>query len=379
MNGTFLADLPGARPDWVGRTPLRLTSLGVATGAGVGSGSRNLERRLRRGAPARRAGVGQSFRAGRAAEVVGTLGRALGHLIATLKLAPPSAPYHPVFVTSGGVPPSAWRTAYLSHWARVERIWLGGGLTAALGDFFIDDARAEAERLGVHGCAIDLAPYADVLALIGAARSRHEPLPVGVVLDFGASAVKRAVALVHDGALARLEILSARPAPPPDSAGGASFVVEAIADTILEARRIWGEVDPYVPVSIASYVVGGRPVSSHGSYGSLAHLERRQLEAELQLRTGAPVRLQFLHDGRRRRPGRPRPPGPGRADRPGQLSGRRFPAPRQSPGPGLMRPWTARPWTAPAFPARQSPGRGQQNMTGLAWPSSERRRQVERA
>jgi hypothetical protein len=50
-------------------------------------------------------------------------------------------------------------------------------------------------------------------------------------------------------------------------------------------------------VSLASYVVQGRPVSSHGTYGSLGQLERRQLEADLQLRTGARIHLELVHDG----------------------------------------------------------------------------------
>ena len=118
-----------------------------------------------------------------------------------------------------------------------------------------------------------------------------------MVLDFGGSGVKRAVALAPDGVLERLEMLSARPAPPPGAPDLAGFVVETIADTLQEAERAWGRTDPHVAVSIASYVVEGRPVSAHGTYGSLGRLDRRDLEAAIQLRTGAPVRLEFLHDG----------------------------------------------------------------------------------
>jgi hypothetical protein len=299
MNGTFLADLPGAEPAWVGRIPLHLTSLRSllerAAAAGLGTSTTGSDVAHILGALA----SDDATRAARAAEVVGSFGRALGHLIATLKVGPPSAPHSLAFPSPGVVAPSDWRTAYLNHWARVERIWLGGGLTAALGDVFVDPARAEVERLGVHGCPIDLAAHADVLALIGAARSHREPTPVAVVLDFGGSAVKRAMALARGGVLERLEMLSARPAPPlgQHAASLASFVVETIVDTLQEAERAWDEVDPYVAVSIASYVAAGRPISAHGTYGSLGRLDRRQLEAELQLKTGVPVRLEFLHDG----------------------------------------------------------------------------------
>jgi hypothetical protein len=301
LNGTLLADLPGADPAWVGRTPFHLTSLpslqerASAGGLGTSQAESGVAHIVDALASA------DTARAARAAEVVGVLGRGLGHLIATLKAAPPAAAYNPARPTSTWVAPSAWRAAYLNHWAQVDRIWLGGGLTAALGAFFLDHARAEVERLGVRDCAIDVAPYADLLALIGTARSRLEPPPVGVVLDLGGSVVKRAVALARGGALARLAVLAARAAPPhdavQDAAGVAGFVVGAIADTYMEAKRTWGEVDAHVTVSLASYVVDGRPVSAHGTYGSLQLLERRQLEADLQLRTGAPIRLAFVHDG----------------------------------------------------------------------------------
>ena len=102
MNGTFLADLPGAHPAWVGRTPFNLTSLhslrerAAAAGLGTSTGGSDVAHILDALASA------DTARAARAAEVVGVLGRALGHLIATLKVAPPSAPYSPAFPTLGG-------------------------------------------------------------------------------------------------------------------------------------------------------------------------------------------------------------------------------------------------------------------------------------
>lgn len=301
LNGTFLADLPGANTAWVGRTPFQLLSLPAlqerAAAAGLGmpkaeSGVAHILEAL---------ASGDSARATRAAEVVGAYGRALGHLIATLKAAPPAAPYRPPHLTSGDSGPSAWRVAYLSHWAQVERIWLGGGLAEGLGAFFVDDTRAEVERLGVRGCGVEVAPHADVLALVGAARSRPQASPVRVVLDFGASFVKRAAALASDGALERLEVLSSRSAPPldepSDASGIAAFVVEAIGDTYLEAERRWGEVNPHVTVSLAAYVIEGRLLTSHGTYGLLQQVDQGQLETDLQLRCGASIRLTFMHDG----------------------------------------------------------------------------------
>jgi hypothetical protein len=300
MNGTLLADLAGAERDWVGQTAMRLTSMpalqarALAAGLGVSTGASGVAHVLEAlGSP-------HAERARRAAAVVGVLGRALGHLIATLKLAPPGAPYPAAPADQGGPPPSAWRVAYLNHWAQVQRVWLGGGLTAALGAFFIDDGRAELERLGVRGALIDLAPNADVLGLIGLARSRLQPPPVNIVLDFGNTSVKRGIALAPRRVLEHLEVLPSRSALPlnqkPDAAAIATLVVESIADTFAEAERRWGTVDPHVTVSLASYIIDGQPLP-WSRYGSLQHPVRRQLEAELRSCTGARICLDFMHDG----------------------------------------------------------------------------------
>ena len=236
-------------------------------------------------------------RAARAAEVVGSFGRALGHLIATLKAAPPSAPHRPAFPIPGAVAPTAWRSAYLSHWARVERIWLGGGLTAALGDVFIDPARAEVERLGVHGCPIDLAAHADVLALIGAARSRRAPPPVAVVLDFGGSAVKRAVALAPDGvAGASRDVVG----PPRARAGEPTSPVSS--SKRLRTRLM--KPGAHTPTSIhmsrrALPAMSPRddPFPRTGHTDRSDSLMRATSRKHCSSRPGHPVRLEFLHDG----------------------------------------------------------------------------------
>ena len=119
INGTFLADLPGAEPAWVGRTAMHLTSLpslherASAAGLGTSNAESGVAHILDALASA------DIARSVRAANAVATLGRGLGHLIATLKAAQPSANYTPAVPDYRAVAPSAWRAAYLEHWAHV--------------------------------------------------------------------------------------------------------------------------------------------------------------------------------------------------------------------------------------------------------------------
>jgi hypothetical protein len=285
----------------------------------------------------------------RAQRVADVFGQRLAHLIATLTTPRPPAPGE-----------SAWRSAYLRHWCQIERVWLGGGLTAALGERFVASARRELERLGAS-CRLEAAPNASVLALVGAARSlRSAPLaeagpmhpgaassaalapkgprgddtdaprgphggdtdaprrPRGAgtfapVFDFGHSAVKRGIATLVDGHLARLQVLSPRPAPPLASAPAADvlidFLVETIVETLLHALSAWQDLasgpsstgsctrpaadrpsaaagrvaaddapghalfPDRIPVSIAAYVRNGRPDNSHGLYTPLSGVD----------------------------------------------------------------------------------------------------------
>src|SRR4051794_39714694 len=83
--------------------------------------------------------------------------RRLAHLIASLRQPDPLA--------------GRWRQAYLAHWSGIEVVYLGGGLSAALGQSFVASARVELARLGWHTPELELAPHATFLPLIGAARA----------------------------------------------------------------------------------------------------------------------------------------------------------------------------------------------------------------
>lgn len=289
LNSTRLATLPGADARWVGRPAFELLSLqaleqlAAESGIGLATARHDIAWSL----AAALAGQDQVL-AVRAAGVVEAFGQRLGHLIATLA--------SPAAAATGE---SAWRAAYLGHWAHIEQIWLGGGLVAGLGPHLLAAVRQASARLGAHTRAIELAPHPGVLALIGAARSRPDPLTHAVVLDFGHTAAKRGVATVRDRRLQSLQLLPDRAVRPlaTAEAGAVEFVLDTLAETLRLAHQQWGEVDPCVVVSLASYVAGGRPADTRSLYAPLGRIERPMLEHALRERTGTAVRLSLVHDG----------------------------------------------------------------------------------
>jgi predicted NBD/HSP70 family sugar kinase len=225
----------------------------------------------------------------RASAVVRRYAEPLTHLIATLTGEP----------QAGLATQSAWRTAYLHHWAGIEQVWLAGGLAAALGEPLAGAVADHLAALGRQTPLVRLAPQAAHLALLGAARSR--PLPRGqrLVFDFGQTAAKRAVADYRGRQVARLSVLPSRAAPDlsatlsPDAI--VAFVADVLAETLAMARPV--RLDPHCTVSIACYTHAGRPLDRRGTYAPLGRLPLEVIAAAVSERTGQPLRLRFVHDG----------------------------------------------------------------------------------
>jgi hypothetical protein len=230
---------------------------------------------------------------------VAAFGQRLGHLVATLRLGDDDAPEWRTAYAGAG----PWRAAYRQHWRSVERVWLGGGIVAALGDKLLHSARAEARRLGMDDSTLDLAPHADVLALVGAARTRAAPAPTAIVLDFGYSSVKRGIAHFRGDVLHRLEVLNSLSVgtlgldsrSTADEVMGA--VVGVIRATFQEAQHDQMPTDREVAVSLATYLTDRRPFPSNELYDLLTDVDLGTLTAELARATGVALHVRFIHDG----------------------------------------------------------------------------------
>lgn len=287
LNRTLLADLPGADPNLVGKaagTMLSLEALSRLTSAYGAHVARRQDvpwhlRAMLDSATASEADLGR--------KIVTQFGRRLGHLLATLRVGEEHA--------------SPWRTAYRRHWREVERIWIGGGTMAALGDDLLPVVRAEAQRLGADAATIELAPHADVLALIGAARIHREAPRRAMVFDFGYSSVKRGVANFERNALRSLHVLPSYSLPRPglESDSTAERVADAMIGLIVATFRqiAHDDLDSVVVVSLATYLRHGRPWASAELYDQLSGIDLNALDATLTRVAGRPLHVSFVHDG----------------------------------------------------------------------------------
>jgi hypothetical protein len=213
-----------------------------------------------------------------AAAVAGEFGRRLGTLLAALRAG------------ERAVRPEWEHRSWWDRWAAATTIWLGGGLAG--GPFGALVADRAAELVG-PGCRVTVAPDPADLPLLGAARTSRRTSGPALVLDFGHSWVKRAVAGWDGGELTGLRRLESVPAPAEDAAG--PEVAASVVRTVTDARTEAGHPAGPVVAAMAAYVLDGRPVRTPlGTYARLADVDA-DVPGWLAARAGVPVTL--LHDG----------------------------------------------------------------------------------
>jgi hypothetical protein len=181
-----------------------------------------------------------------------------------------------------------WDDSWWDRWAGTTTVWLGGGLA---GGPFGARVAAVAETRLATGCRVVVADQPEDLPLVGAARLAP---PGGLVLDFGHTLVKRAVAgPTPAGIAAVLRRLAPVSAPREDATG--ADVAAAVADIIGAAREEAGDPEGPVVASMAAYVIDGLPVRTRlGLYTRMADLGPG-LPHRIAERAGVPIRL--VHDG----------------------------------------------------------------------------------
>jgi hypothetical protein len=227
-----------------------------------------------------------------AEEVAETYAGRIAALVTTLKTGPTAA--------RAGRP--EWDHSYWDLWSSVQRLTLGGGLLSG------NLGRYVAERLPSLVAGIDLevrvSEFARSLPLIGAARSVASPGSKAVVLDFGQTSIKRAVAVFSGNRLKRLNLLEPLPAfgTTTELQELGDLVVEAIALTWLEARGRGDEaISQEVTCSVACYLKEGHPfLGSTGAYANLRELSYNLacwLSKEVSGRLKREIAVQLLHDG----------------------------------------------------------------------------------
>lgn len=238
-----------------------------------------------------------------AAQAIGRrLGRNLGHILLTL---------HRGDRVNRAARPD-WKAQDWKRWAKIQRVWLGGGLMSGrLGELIVEQARAFLVEVGYEGlpqAALTFHP-GDV-TLLGAGRYLPPTLRHALCLDFGHTLVKRAGLVFEHGVLVRLHCYT--PLPTDQTGLGAprgsssiagrwvlDFVANAVAQTWSDSLADGLAPDPDIMLSVAAYVQGGQLLGK-GLYANLNELadDARPLLAEaVRGRTGGAVRVHMIHDG----------------------------------------------------------------------------------
>jgi hypothetical protein len=229
------------------------------------------------------------------------LGRNLGHVLLTLKRGDE--------VNRQARPD--WTAADWERWARVRKVWLGGGvMSGRLGALMREAAQGYLDQAGAGDqLAVAIDAHAPLMTILGAGRYLP-PVDWALCLDFGQTLVKRAYLHFAAGAMIGVQIL-----PPilvdwdntgavnrPDPAR-ARPVLHFVSKTIARALEQWaGNTRPPVfdvMVCVAAYVQGGR-LLGNGIYAQMSALAddlRPVLAQSVMDETGHQVRVSLIHDG----------------------------------------------------------------------------------
>jgi len=238
-----------------------------------------------------------------AAQAIGQrLGRNLGYILLTLRRGD----------TVNRAARPDWTAEDWEHWAKIERVWLGGGLmSGALGELIVRSAR---DRLAEYGYAgqlqVECSPYGEMMAVLGAGRYLPASTRAALCLDFGQTTIKRACLEFEDGVMVRVrrfeslardvDELPTTATPGPDAGRKVlGMMREAIAQTLDEAvaRGITPGAD--LMLSVAAYVQGGRLLGNglYASLNALADDARPLLADAIHAQTGQVMRVHLIHDG----------------------------------------------------------------------------------
>jgi hypothetical protein len=176
-----------------------------------------------------------------------------------------------------------WNESHWSYWQTINQVWLGGGLVSGhFGQHMLAEARRLIQEAGYTDYVLDLTPHPAQMALIGAATTLSPQTEVALLLDFGQSQIKRAIALLAGGKLQKLHLLHPLPAAcgpllenGPDSARAEAHLEHITAVFQLTHRQLQkaGWQPQEVVMALACNLHQGQPGKEEwGCYGRLQEL-----------------------------------------------------------------------------------------------------------
>ncbi len=237
-----------------------------------------------------------------ASKIAETYGRRLAILLLTLKRAD----------ESNRLARPAWQEQHWAFWQDIAHFYIGGGLlSGAMGPLVVACAVEELVACGFAEVTVKHSPFGQALPLAGLARTAPAEVKAMLLLDFGHTNVKRAVAFYQDSRIVELRELPLAPAaiPPANQAApiveiaqnAADKIVELAANSWLEIRRRNWPVAPAIAVSLACYLIDGHPPASEMGYYGRLQLLADHLQAYLSDRisavVGQTIKLLLVHDG----------------------------------------------------------------------------------
>jgi len=217
---------------------------------------------------------------GVATSVLETFGLRLGYLIAILKRGD----------AESRAAREDWDDSYWEYWGSIERFYLGGGLACAE----VCDAAVRAAGGAGASVNIEVAPFPAARPLVGAARALGRGDGTALVLDFGQTATKRAVAVYGEGLLRRLDVLPPAPSPALQGLAYCASMAEVIAANLPPNTSLAG-------VCVSSYLddrqhpaiyASGRFSGIHGAIDNL----RTWLSDEVSRVARRYVEISLFHD-----------------------------------------------------------------------------------
>jgi hypothetical protein len=204
-----------------------------------------------------------------------------------------------------------WSDVHWDFWRGLSRVYMGGGLLAGrLGPHAVLAAQELLAEAAEDGLALEHAPHAAHLPLIGLARSAPHSAARMLLLDFGQTSIKRGLARYQAGQIAQIQVWPNAPAVCDqllDPAPSIDMLRERWQRMLDVIAASWAAVPPAertltpVGISVACYLLDGHPAPGDtGCYGALqglcAHLATF-MRQEIAQRLGQAIELTALHDG----------------------------------------------------------------------------------
>ncbi|NDJ51929.1 MAG: hypothetical protein GYB68_02450 [Chloroflexi bacterium] len=190
-------------------------------------------------------------------------------------------------------------------WSTVRQFWLGGGIVSGQ----LGWRMAKAARNRLSDSVVYVAPHPNNLPLIGALRYAASDTPHSLAIDLGGTAIKRGVGSFEEQRLRQINVLPTLTAPQLYYHQAVTIeqmqtlldsIVDIVAESwVLAQNRHEVSLSSRIPISIASYIEGGR-LTTPDTYGNLQGLAPdvfALLSERLSERLGLAIDVELIHDG----------------------------------------------------------------------------------